>query len=497
MRILTVLPKFTQPALSEFQNLYERLIPHDHMLRILLELIDFSFILNELKDKYCPDNGRNAESPVRLFKYLILKVLFKLSDADLVERSKYDMSFKYFLGYRPEDDVIHPSTLTKFRKLRLKDKKLLDLLIRKSLEVALAKGIIKSRAIIVDSTHTRSRYNQKSAYDMLMDAAKSLRKTVYQCGGDEQKKIMPEKISSGEFEDAMDYCAKLVETIQEQETLYFYPPVKERLHYLKELIEDAEEHTLLSKDEDARLGHKTADSSFFGYKTHIAMTEERLITAAVITGGEKSDGQQLETLVEKTREAGVEVDTVIGDTAYSGKKNLELAESKENPAKAFDLVSKLNPIISNSYKNPERDGFTYNKDAGMFVCPEGYMAIRKARTGCKNTACNQSQTYYFDTKKCEHCPRAGNCWKAGAASKTYSVTIKSGLHKQQAEYQESAEFKEKARTRYKIEAKNSELKRRYGYDVAYSFGMEAMEIQGATTIFVANMKRIVKLMRMK
>jgi hypothetical protein len=41
------------------------------------------------------------------------------------------------------------------------------------------------------------------------------------------------------------------------------------------------------------VGHKTADSSFFGYKTHIAMTEERIITAAVITTGEKSDGKQL------------------------------------------------------------------------------------------------------------------------------------------------------------------------------------------------------------
>lgn len=34
---------------------------------------------------------------------------------------------------------------------------------------------------------------------------------------------------------------------------------------------------------------ETVDSSFFGYKTHMAMNEERIITAAVITTGEKSD----------------------------------------------------------------------------------------------------------------------------------------------------------------------------------------------------------------
>ena len=32
------------------------------------------------------------------------------------------------------------------------------------------------------------------------------------------------------------------------------------------------EHLETSKDEDAKTGHKTADTSFFGYKTHIAMT---------------------------------------------------------------------------------------------------------------------------------------------------------------------------------------------------------------------------------
>lgn len=71
------------------------------------------------------------------------------------------------------------------------------------------------------------------------------------------------------------------------------------------------------------------------------MSEERLITAAVITTGEKSDGKELITLIEKSREAGVEVNEVIGDSAYSEKKNIEY--TKENK---IALISKLNPIIS-------------------------------------------------------------------------------------------------------------------------------------------------------
>lgn len=101
---------------------------------------------------------------------------------------------------------------------------------------------------------------------------------------------------------------------------------------------------------------------------------------------------------------------------------------------------------------------------------------------------NQVMTYYFDVERCHACPQAQGCYKDGAKSKTYNVTIKSGLHKKQTEFQETESFKELARTRYKIEAKNSELKHRHGYDVASSSGLVGMQLQGTTTIFVTNLK---------
>lgn len=51
--------------------------------------------------------------------------------------------------------------------------------------------------------------------------------------------------------------------------------------------------------------------------------------------------------------------------------------------------------------------------------------------------------------------------------------------------------------RYKIEAKNSELKHRYGLDKAESTRLIPMSLQGATAMFVANMKRIMTLMEKK
>src|SRR5690625_1827133 len=87
--------------------------------------------------------------------------------------------------------------------------------------------------------------------------------------------------------------------------------------------------------------------------------------------------------------------------------------------------------------------------------------------------------------------------REGAKTKTYSVTIKSTEHMAQEAFQETEEFKQLARERYKIEAKNSELKHRHGYEKANSSGLFGMKIQGAATIFVANMKRIIKLINEK
>ena len=123
--------------LSSYMDLYDLIIPKDNLLRQIKELVDFDFIYEELVDKYCLDNGRNAISPIRMFKYLLLKTIYNLSDIDVVERSKYDMSFKFFLDMTPEEAVINPSSLTKFRKLRLKDTNLLDMLISKTVEIFL------------------------------------------------------------------------------------------------------------------------------------------------------------------------------------------------------------------------------------------------------------------------------------------------------------------------------------------------------------------------
>ena len=82
----------------------------------------------------------------------------------------------------------------------------------------------------------------------------------------------------------------------------------------------------------------------------------------------------------------------------------------------------------------------------------------------------------------------------GCEKKTYTETIICDSHSEQAQFQETEHFKEKTKEHYKIEAKNSELKLRHGYDVASSSGLIGMEMQGTMTISAINLKTIIKVM---
>ncbi|WP_270583206.1 IS1182 family transposase [Enterococcus raffinosus] len=481
-----MLKQMVQTKLSPYSDLYDLLIPADHILRRFNELVDFSFVYEELENKYCLNDGRNAYDPIKLFKYLMLKAMFPASDVDLVARSKTDMAYKYFLGLAPEDEVIDPSLLTKFRRQRLNDSNLLDLLLNKTVQLAIEKEIIKSKGIIVDATHTASRFNKKSAVELLRSYSKKVRKAIYTVKP-EAKQIMPEKNRKNEYQAEKDYVKTLLKAIEEHPEWSVIPAVAESVNQLKETVEDCQEYEVYSHDTSAKVGHKTAETEFFGYKTHLAITEERIIAAASVTGGDVGDGPYLKELVEKSRANGIDVKEVIGDTAYSGKANLLFTAEEK-----IKLYSKLHPVISNGTRDPEQE-WEYNKDAGMYVCPNGQLAFRKAVQGKKNQGENQRLTFYFDVKKCQACPLNEDCYKEGAKSKTYSVTIQSQAHSDQQTFQETEAFQKRYRMRYMIEGKNSEIKNRHGYNVSWSKDIEGMMLQGASTLFVTNLKRIVKL----
>lgn len=94
---------------------------------------------------------------------------------------------------------------------------------------------------------------------------------------------------------------------------------------MKKLFENEQLRAIRSKDDkDVWFGHKTATSTFYGYKNHFTMTEDRLIAGISVTDGRAPDGQELPKLIEKFQKNEIKSTEVIGGMSYVSDDNLEI-----------------------------------------------------------------------------------------------------------------------------------------------------------------------------
>src|SRR5699024_11732719 len=118
------------------------------------------------------------------------------------------------------------------------------------------------------------------------------------------------------------------------------------------------------------------------------------------------------------------------------------------------------------------------RDWSSDVCSSDlHLATKKSIKKRKDSSQNTQLKYYFDIEKCKVCPLREGCYREGAKTKTYSVTIKSTEHMDQEAFQETEEFKRLAKERSKIEAQKRELKDRHGYKKANYLSLMIMKIQ--------------------
>lgn len=484
-----------QLAASFHAELYN-LVPEDHLLRKIHAAVDFGFVHELVENSYCVYYGRPANEPELLFRLLFLQILYNLSDERVIQEARVNLAYKWFLGVNPEDSLPDASQLSRFRNHRLGASQVDDVL-KHVVSQCVEKGLVKSKGIILDATHTQAGSQKQRPLDVLRDAAKRLFRVVVKRHPKLEKKLPALPRVKSEDADAeqkmLVYLAQLGEKVEG-----LLPDhegsISEKLGIAKQIVEDerllSQKGILSAVDPDARFGWKSSSKSFFGYKEHIAMTEEEIITALEVTPGSTDDGKQLPLLLEQTVANGISVNEIIGDTAYSGKENL--ARMKKD---TISPVVPLNPIVHEGGQRQE--GFEYNKDADFVICPAGQHSTRKAIQGSKTSGESRSLVYYFDIEKCRTCPLREGCYNPGAKSKTYSIRIIAEHYKDQIEFEFSDTFKQRIKRRPIIEHKNAEMKRFHGMHTARYRGLFRMRLQAYLTAFVVNVKRMVKLIEKK
>ena len=94
--------------------IYEARIPKNHFLRRLLKLVDWRALAAELNDCY-RHRGRPSVPPEMMLKIMILQYLYNLSDRQMEEQLRYNLSFMFFVGIAPDEEGPDHSTISRFR----------------------------------------------------------------------------------------------------------------------------------------------------------------------------------------------------------------------------------------------------------------------------------------------------------------------------------------------------------------------------------------------
>lgn len=482
--------------LSIYSVLYNK-IPENHQLKILRDELDFSFINIELEKTYCKYYGRPAKEPELMVKLLVLQYLYNLSDERVIEEASLNLAYMYFLGINPEEDLPHPSLLTKFRKNKLEGNLTIDDIISKIVKQCVDKGIIEGTGISIDSTHTEANTFKCTAERVMKRLAKKIFKTMENEIGEVPKEINQEIPDYKEIEDHREakaimqsYLEETITSVEEHTEIQNSPKVKKLLEATKEILEDPkflEQKGVRSiVDLDARVGHKSKTSRFFGYKTEFMMIpKERIITAVHVDHGAYVDGMMFDELLEQTKKGGITVEEILGDKAYFRKQILD--KIKEIGAAAYIPVSEMAYRVNEAL-------YSYNKDSDDWFCIQGNNTVRKYHKKSKD---RQSYRYYFERETCRSCPFRDECISGNTVGKVLEVGINTPEFYEYSQQQKSDEFKEKYRERACQEWKNGEMKNFHGLDRAKGYGQKSMALQAKLTALAVNLKRIASILSSK
>ncbi len=259
---------------SFFGNfIYERIIPKDHFLVKLKELVDWSRYTKKLIEYYQGNGGvgQAPYDPALILKMLLLSYLYNISERQTEVVVNENLPVKFFVGLAVDEKSPDHSTLTWFKSRLIESAgiRAYEELFDEILKIAQEKGVKFGQLQIVDSVHlvadvniTKDRQRQK--------------------GG------KPPHDKDAHWGAKGD---KVVETA----------------HGMEKKIE-----------------------YFYGYKDQVSLNAETGLVTTVIPGrADDYDGHKFQKLVEKDLKKGIEIKTVTADKGYDDGDNHYYLEQKE------------------------------------------------------------------------------------------------------------------------------------------------------------------------
>jgi len=488
--------------------LYDRIVPVDHLLRKINQVVDFSFVHELVKDRYTLELGRPAEDPEFMLRLCLLQYIYGDSDRQVVENARLNLAYKYFLGLAVDAEVPDYTTISYFRAQRLGEAKF-RLVLEQIVRQCTDKGLVKGKRQIIDSTPVIANISSSSLTGLVRKCRENVLKTVNkQDAGIAEKLGLKELQAAGSVKFAspeeglqkeVEAAGQLLDSVTaelREKRLVPNEELRKGLELLEKAVADREEHAkdkLLSPvDTDARMGKK-AQKLWPGYKAHLLMEEETgIITGVKTTPANATDGSQLQPMLkEQERVHSIKPRELTGDKAYDWGENLESLARNQTIAN-IALSKQVNHRNGAGYFTV--DDFLYDPENIKLMCPAGHIS----------TNCYQEVLYHYQLNKpgyafrfrpslCNVCTLKAKCVKNKQGRRVY-ISYYEPYFRLARERLATEEGQQAYRNRYKIEQKVADLTRYCGLRRCRYRGLARAHIHTLLATMVCNIKRMVILL---
>jgi hypothetical protein len=229
-------------------------------------------------------------------------------------------------------------------------------------------------------------------------------------------------------------------------------------------------------DPEMRHGHKSSGKAYSGHKARVAVdTDSGIITGLGVGAPGTSDGDYLQELVEQSNTTtGIEVEEVLGDTAYATQEAFRQADECE-----VELITKMpNPPKG---KFGQRH-FRVSQDLRQAECPAGHASSKAVRRG-------EGLLHMWSPDECGGCPLKQRCTKEEAKRRTLLVAPNFHDRRRREKVASSPEGRQRLRRRIVVEHVIGRLKN-LGAGTARYFGQLRTLAQWLWAAAVVNLMNV-------
>lgn len=492
-------PKPPPPTSSLLDDYYfQRLVPADDPLLKINAQTDWSFVYEEVGERYRPGPGQPPLDPVMMLKLCFLQSYSNLSDRDVTRRTQTDLLFRAFLHLDVEETVPHHSSLSVFRK-RLGDetfKRLFNRLVAQ----AVAEGLVTNELALVDSYGFEADVRVPRFRKLLARViAQAL--TVLERDGEDVSALRTEAAALQE-DTSWRLSKELAQRSEEQwvalagivyQRLERLAPAPARRDEVLELLAAALErkerkgtggYLVSDIDPDARWKRKKhGRRAFVGYVENLVVdADSELITEVTVAPGNRDDSEAFADLV-KGHEANVGAmpQGVVADSGYHSGENRNLLAGKSEdhiavPTPKGHKQGKFAPCdFAIEYDDQERPV--------RARCPHGQYAEQpkwKRQTHC--------WVFYFGKAQCGGCPLRERCSKQ-SRGRSLSISIHHQTHEAARARQATPQGQQRQIERLDVERTFALQQRRHGLKRARYRGLRRVAIQVYITCLSVNLVR--------